>query len=411
MLLRMALRSARRNMRRTLLTAGTVLVGTALLTVASAWIEGLIGGLLSTWVSVSGQVRVVDADFAAREQLQPLYENIVDADATLAAIRAVPGVTGAEPRIVTGVILSTTEEIGEDFGMLVGATESWYTERLHGPDHVLEGRWLGGEADEVVLGRKLAADVGAKVGDEILLLGQTQYGSMSPISGKIVGISGIDAQADHQAFVRLEDARWMVDLEGGALEILVWGEDMDPEALAPVVAALKADPALEGMAVLPWYGIEPWATSLPLMDGMDGFLRVLIGFVTVLAIFNTMTVSVLERTSEIGVLRAMGLSRSSAVWTFLIEAAIIGTLGGLAGMALGVAGGMYLQVVGVGFAEELVDRVSATMPMASRMYARVTVGGVLGAFTAGVVSAIVGAFIPALRAAAIQPVTAMRSRR
>ncbi|MBW2257581.1 MAG: ABC transporter permease, partial [Deltaproteobacteria bacterium] len=187
LMLRLALRNARRNLRRTVLTATTVVFGTAMIILAMSWVSGIFGELTGLYAAMTGHIRVVDTDFAAREELQPLYENIEDVEPMLAALRDVPGVVAAEPRIVTGVVMSAGEEIGDDFGILVGASERYYREYLKGPELLVAGTWLTGDPGEVVLGRKLANEVEAQLGDEVLLLGQTQYGSMSPISAKVVG--------------------------------------------------------------------------------------------------------------------------------------------------------------------------------------------------------------------------------
>jgi len=66
-----------------------------------------------------------------------------------------------------------------------------------------------------------------------------------------------------------------------------------------------------------------------------------------LAIFNTMSMSVLERTGEIGVMRAMGMSGPRALGLFLVESIFIGLLGSAGGVLLGSAGAWYLETYGV----------------------------------------------------------------
>jgi putative ABC transport system permease protein len=407
----LAIRNVTRNVRRTALTVATVLVATALVTLALSWIAGLTGGVTADFTAVSGHVRIVDEDFAAREALQPLYENIADAAPVLEALRATPGVVDAQPRITTGVVITAGEEIGDNFTMAVGATDDYYRRHLHGPEKVITGAWLSGAEKEVVLGRKLAAQLRAAVGTKVLLLGQTQNGSMSPISAVVVGIAGGDAMIDQQAFLSLEDLRWLADMPGGALEVLVWTDRIDPAVIAPVVDRIRALPSLKGLAFQPWYEREPWATSLKLIHGVNGFIQFLIVFVAALAIFNTMTMSVLERTTEIGVMRAMGLTRPGAVGLFVLEGLVIGLIGGLAGTLCGSMPAWYLEVHGVTLAEQLVERVGNNMPMHATVYADLSPQIASQAVMLGLVIAVLGAVLPAMRAAAIPPVTAMRARR
>jgi len=411
MLIRLALRNARRNVRRTLLTMATVLIGTSLVVLATAWLDGIFGGMMSAIAETSGHIRLVDSDYLEREELAPLYENVADADKAIAAARSVDGVVAAYPRILTGALMAKGEDLGEDFGLVVGASPEWYAERLKGPDHLIAGAWLTGKKDEVVLGRKLAKQLDVQVGDEVLLLGQTQYGSMSDLAPTVVGVVSADAMIDNQAFVNLADAQWMLDMDGGALEVLVYADSTDGAHLAPIAEKLAAHPDLAGITPQPWSSREPIPTMMPMVDGMSGFIAGLVLFITSLAIFNTMTMSVMERTGEIGVMRAMGLSRPGAIALFAVESGIIGLLGGIGGAILGGAAGMYLEVYGVTLDEQLLDQMAQTFPMKQTFYADVNAGNLTTAVVLGIFIALFGALLPAWRAGRIQPVTAMKARR
>jgi ABC-type lipoprotein release transport system permease subunit len=184
-----------------MLTAGTVLAATALLTVLLAYLSGVIGGIVQDFTAAAGHVRIVSKAFAAREELHPLYENIAAADEVLGAVRAVPGVRDAQPRITTGVVITADEEIGDEFALVTGATDAYYRQHLRDPEHLAAGRWLSGQPREVVVGRRVAERLDAGIGTEILLVGQTQYGSMSPVAADIVGVVVGNASLDEQVFL------------------------------------------------------------------------------------------------------------------------------------------------------------------------------------------------------------------
>ncbi|MBW2254977.1 MAG: ABC transporter permease [Deltaproteobacteria bacterium] len=409
--MRLAIRNARRNLRRTLLTASTVVIGVALIVVTVAFMNGIFGSMAELFSAQVGHLRVLDADYAEREAFRPMYENIAEVEPVLELIRGVPGVVSAEPRITTSVVLAAGEEIGDDYGLLVGSTETFFREILKGPDQLVAGTWLSGAADEVVLGFRLASDLGLDVGDEVLLLGQTQDGALSPIKATVVGVMQADSVLNKQAFVRLEDAQWLTDIPGGALEVLVYGADRDPAVLRPVAERLRSMEGLEGLAVQGWYERDPWSGMMGMVDGMQLFIELLFVFVTALAIFNTMSMSVLERTGEIGVMRAMGLTRFGTVGIFFLEAMVIGFVGGLVGTVLGSAGALYLEVHGMSVPSDSGDRFGDGFPYTTTMHADLTADLVVSALLLGLVMAVVGAMLPALRAAAIQPVVAMRAQK
>ena len=130
-----------------------------------------------------------------------------------------------------------------------------------------------------------------------------------------------------------------------------------------------------------------------------------------LAIFNTMSMSVLERTGEIGVMRAMGMSRPRALGLFLVESIFIGLLGSAFGVALGSAGAWYLQTYGVTLGEDVVAKMGSSFPIQATVYADLTLSTVATAVLLGILASVLGALLPALRASSIQPVLAMRARR
>jgi len=409
--IKLAIRNALRNLRRTLLTAATVMFGVALVVVALSWIEGIFGEMIESTAAVSGHARVLDTDYAARAQQQPLEEHIADVEPLLERIRAVPGVQDAQPVIATGAVITASDEIGDDFCLVQGGTQAWYNERLNAPEKLVAGRWLSGDPGEVVLGRRIATQLEAEVGDEILLIGRTHYGSMSDTKAQLVGVVAGDAMLNLQAFLPLEEVRWMTDIPDGAVQVLVWTESSAVTDVGPVVQALQELEGMEGLQAEAWYAVEPWNMMMSMMGAIKGFIQLLIVFVAALAIFNTMTMSVMERTAEIGVMRAMGLTRIGALGLFLVESNCIGLLGGVAGAALGALPSWYLAVHGVNLGEDLVDKVGAAFPMKATFYAQLTPEILLNAVILGAVIAVVGALLPALRAASIQPVVAMRARR
>ena len=109
-----------------------------------------------------------------------------------------------------------------------------------------------------------------------------------------------------------------------------------------------------------------------------------------IGIMNIMLVSVRERTREIGVRRAVGATRSDILWQFLLEALMISTIGGAVGLGLG------------GLITALVTRYAPDVPL--RLSPWIAAVAFSSSFVVGVVSGVV----PARRAAALDPVDALR---
>lgn len=409
LLLRLAARNARRRQVRSILTASMVAFGVALLVVALAWLDGIFGTLEADAAGFAGHVRVVNPAFAKREQLMPLHENIPDVVPLLSLVRRQPGVVEAYAKIATGVTVTAGEEIGDIFGLAVGADPAYFDKYLQVKDKIIEGGWFTGAKGELLLGSQLARKTGAKVGDEVVLLGMTQYGSMSPIKGRVVGIVGKIGAFERQILVPLPRLQWLADMEGGATEVLVFGKQ---HATATALAReLRALPALRDYTVQAWSERAPFDTLTGMAGAVRGIIASIVVFLVALGIWNTMMMSVLERTHEIGVMRAMGLSPLGAVTLFLVEASAIAVTGSLAGIALGAVPAWLLETHGISLGEQTARQMSDALPIESTVYADLSPELVLWSFLLGLVMAIVGGTLPALRAAGIQPVAAMRSGR
>ncbi len=137
-----------------------------------------------------------------------------------------------------------------------------------------------------------------------------------------------------------------------------------------------------------------------LMDALLGAVGTVALFVAGLGIVNTMVTSILERTREIGVMKAIGGSESEVRWIFFIEAAIIGSLGGVLGLGLGwavtrvanVAANAYIRPYGVAPAD----------------FFHMPIWLILGAIGFSVVVSLLAGIYPAGRAARVDPVKALR---
>jgi ABC-type antimicrobial peptide transport system permease subunit len=122
--------------------------------------------------------------------------------------------------------------------------------------------------------------------------------------------------------------------------------------------------------------------------------------VSAIGMFNTMTIALLERTEEIGIMKAIGASNWSISWMFLMEATIMGFLGGLGGLILGLAGGRLFNL--------LINLIAQKMggQAVNLFFSPLWFMGVIIVF-----AAIVGFFtglVPAVRASKINPLEALR---
>jgi putative ABC transport system permease protein len=459
MIFRLAVRNTLRNRRRTLLTIFTVVLGTMMLTVGLAWVNGIRGNIIRQAAQASGHVRIVTDDFARFESMRPLDEYIPATTDLVAELRTVPGVEAVYPRIQVGMLASDadTEELGDNGALVVGAPIPYFAEVMELTERLTEGRWFTNVADgvspderedEAILGRVLAEQLSVGAGDEIILLGSDSWRARARVIAVADTGNGL---YDKQAYLPLASVQEMAELGDGAFEILLFSDDayQAPEvqaAIAPILASYTPPPPLEqeelpsipqipifeGMDPIQvldspttdepevaevillssqvWFEKEPIKTIIEVSGAILGTIASIIVFITALGVLNTMLMSVLERTAEIGVLRAMGMSRSTLVGIFVVESILISILGGIIGATLGsgIAISMRSRGVDLGSAAESAPD---TLPINRVLYPEWEPEMALIAAGLALVMALLGAFLPAIRALKIEPVTAMRSRR
>jgi putative ABC transport system permease protein len=141
------------------------------------------------------------------------------------------------------------------------------------------------------------------------------------------------------------------------------------------------------------------STVNQILAGIQAFI-VLIAFVSILVgaigIINTMTTAVLERRKEIGIMKAIGAKNTDIFTQFLIEAGLLGLVGGI----LGVLAGVALSFLGIlGINSFIGTSVKPTINFS------LVFGALLGSFLIGAISGLV----PAMNAARQNPVEALRS--
>lgn len=260
---------------------------------------------------------------------------------------------------------------------------------LHGDRLSLaEGRWLQWGSDEVVVGRPLTERMkNCRIGD-VLTLNTTPF--------RVVGVYDLDGAQGGEVWGDVERMMEALDRSFYQRVIAQLREDTDLEAVA---SELKSDARVASKFV-------DERSYLKAQTGMlGGMLTVLASVLTVIMSLGavigsaiTMSAAVSARTHEVGVLMAIGYTRAAVVLTLLIEAALIGLVGGALGLLLALPfDGMQTGMTNWNTFSDVSFRFDLTPVLALKSF--------LLAFTLGVI----GGIVPAVRAARLKPVEALRS--
>jgi ABC-type antimicrobial peptide transport system permease subunit len=245
---------------------------------------------------------------------------------------------------------------------------------------VLEGDHLGGR-HQVLVGRKAAEQMGVGVGDTLRLL-RSNF--------RVVGIyeTGISYE-DIGVVIGLREAQ---ALTGKPHQVMYYAIKLgQPEDAETVKAQLET--AFPQLDISLTSEIAESMSDFQVMEDLMTQVSALAVFIGGLGMLNTMLMSVLERTREIGVLRALGWRRRQILGMILKESLALGAVGGVCGILLGLGLGGLLGLM------------EGTWASIEPVYGRglfIQAGGV------AVLAGLLGGLYPAWRATRLRPVEALR---
>lgn len=265
--------------------------------------------------------------------------------------------------------------------------------KLFGALELAEGRLFGWGQDEVVLGAGAARELKVALGESVAIQNR---------AFRVVGLlkhTGND-QDDYALYLSLEKLEELVGEKGlVSIAFVRAAPDVDPTMLAQEIQRVLRESLAEREFIV--------QSSKQLSDLVSGVLTVLrwtLGAIAGISLLvggvgvtNTMLMAILERTHEIGVLKAVGARREHIIGLFLIESSLLGLLGGVAGVLVGGA-------------------IAQSITLAARQFLRtdlfsVALDGtlILGALSFSAFLGALAGLWPAARAARLDPVEALRT--
>jgi len=336
----MAWRGAFRVPRRSVFALVTIAAGLLVLIFLRGVQDGYIAQRIDAVVRMgAGHARVVPA--------RPRDVFVPDPRAALALVRRLPGVQGASARLrFEGYLHGPGGDAGAQVVAFRTEDEAAVTDLpkfLDAPED-LSGR-------TIALGRELARRLGVHAGGEIALIARSAAGP--PAADRFLAVilrpTGVPLLEAHAAFLDLDAARALLGLPGGVTEIAIGLHD--PARLPGAVRAWRTHGAA-GTRFSPW---EEQAAEVKQMIGTMRLAEKLRGGVVFalvgLAIANLMSLSVLERRREFGLLLALGVAPGRLLALVFLESLCLGSAGVAFGCALGAGiTGAWLGTTGIDLA-------------------------------------------------------------
>lgn len=316
---------------------------------------------------------------------------------TLQALRALPEIATAAPVSERRLLVSTVPgEEEQVFSLLVVGIDPEADARLREP-RVVEGVPLSADsATDAVVPASWAARHGLELGDGLLLGGRRE--GMPAL--RIVGLlpdTGIAALEGGDVLVMLRstlDDAFEIPAPIRAIDLDL---AVEPEAEAAAIDRVTATLAEPFVVETPDDAAERLASAQTSFIGVAFLFGLVALVVGAFLVGNTLAMMVGERTRELGLLRAAGTTSRQVLGIVLRQALAIGVAGSLGGLLVGVllAGAM------VGFLSSTRAVLVSGLPL--------PLLGLLLAFVVGLLVTLAGALVPAMRAARLSPLDALRS--
>ncbi len=378
-----------------------VAIGVAVIVFMSALMQGLQANLIKRVLTAQPHIQILPPKEKVRilhgpddalhvDRVQAPLQGLKSIDqwqAVLNVLRAMPEVRVASPAVS-----------GSTFIMRGAASRALsltavdlvpYQKIVNLSEKIVSGQARLGASD-ILIGTELSADLGVGVGDRLLVQSATGASSHFLIAGILdLGNKGANQRS---GYVSLHSGQSLLGYPGGVTSIDITVHDVyAAEVVAQRIQAytqLQADSWIKTNA--------QFFSAINSQSMANAAIRFFVGLSVAFGIASVLVVSVVQRSKEIGILRAMGISRGQVMRVFLLQGGLLGLGGAMIGCGLGaLALKLWLQMV----------RAADGTPM---FIVSINVMLLAEALLLATVTGLLAALAPALRAARLDPVVAIR---
>ncbi len=402
--LRLAWRNIWRHRRRTVIIVLAMGVSLGMMMFYDGLMDGFNQAIAGNAVRVlGGNIQVHAAGYREKVDSNPLLP-LTDDSAIVKAALTQPDVIAASRRIQTGGLVSNSE--GAFPLSIIGIEPEAEAPVSLIAEHIVDGRFLEStDEDSILIGKGLADALALNVGDRITMVGSDIHKQNRQRTMTVIGIYdiGIPSMEKGTLYISLAEAQNLFNLSGQSTEVQITLKKVGTES--KVVAALAS--------ILPGYEVESWANNYPELGNAVGrknivmdIFSVIIVMIAGIGILNLLMMAIYERTREIGLLGAMGLKPRQVATIFILEGALIGAVGVIAGVAMGLGINLSLMQVGMDYSQfaGITDYMAL---ISGRVYPTLGVSRLFSRAAIMLVIAALAALIPAIIASRREPSEAL----
>ena len=275
-------------------------------------------------------------------------------------------------------------------------------------DRVIKGEKEGLlDKGQILLPELIAKGMQVKVGDTVVLVANNKDGSVNGQSFVVRGIlEGISGPGGRDGIMHLEDAKQLLriqEMEVSEIAIRLKSIEQLNEVYSNLQNKLGTMTNREGKPVFEihtWEKLSPFYNIAKMIDLMTLFIKIMLVAIVLVSIMNVMIMAVYERINEIGTISAIGTKPGKILALFVTEGFLLGILGSIAGTIISLAaiGGMNTSKITFDFGRQTGLQLAPTICSAD----------VITVVLIVIAIAVLGSLQPALKAARMDPITALR---
>ena len=332
-----------RNRRRSLVTVSIAALGTAAILVAGGFALSTYWGLSEMAARSTGHLIIGKPDQFNKDEDTPLQHGLDNAQELRAQLLADPQVRQVLPRVEFSGLISNGEK---STVMMATGIDPDSEFAVKGPFlTITAGEVLssGSKDPEVMLGEGLAKSLKAKPGSSLTLLASTTEGALNAMDVRVKGTfsTGVPDMDRRFIYTDIATAQKLLNTQRvSSLGVFLARMEMTDSARQRFAAA---NPTL---TVQTWLDQAFFYKSVKdLYNRIFGALGLIIGLIVVFVVTNAMAMAIIERTREIGTLRAMGTLPGQLLRTLGLEGMVLGGVGAIAGALVAIAVTVFLLVV------------------------------------------------------------------
>jgi len=397
-----ALRFLREGKVQTLFIIGGVAIGVGVIVFMSALLSGLQANFVTRVLTGQAHIQLLPPKEISRvlplSTEQVARNSIVQAplqraksidqwQSLTAQILNLPEVNVVSPN-VSGSALVVRGEASRAISIM-GVDPHLYFQIVPMPDKIVHGN-ANMTVNDILIGTELASDLGLGVGDKLRVSAANGNSNTFLVSG--IFDLGNKAANTRTTFMPIRAAQSLLGLVGGVTSL-----DMTVHDVYAAELVAQKITAQTGMQADSWIKTnEQFFTAVNAQTTANTAIRMFVGLSVAFGIASVLVVSVVQKSREIGILRAMGITRGQILRIFLLQGGLLGFGGSVMGSLLGLAGLVIWQQ-----AEKNPDgSVMFAMKFEPSLF--------IIALVLASITGLIASFAPALRAARLDPVVAIR---